>query len=323
MGALASPAPEILIARVAAETAAIRVGSGGVLLPHYSPLKVAEVFRMLHALYPGRIDLGVGRAPGGSALETFALMRNRRQSMPDDFPEQLTELLSFLHGAFPGDHPFKRIHVSPAMEGVPEVWLLGSSLWSGTAAAQFGLPYAFAHFIDSEPTRVAIEQYRFRFQPSQWLKKPRVIVALGALCAETEDEAQYLLSSARLFRRRIRQGVLGPIPSPEEALKELSISPRSIPENTSEWPRYFVGTPARVRNDLLQMARELNIDEIMVVTIVHDYAARLRSYELLAEAFDLRGEGGLIHVTDSSSSPCVGLNDDSLTSGKPRQHTVR
>jgi len=285
MEALASPAPEILIARVAAETSRIRIGSGGVMLPHYSPLKVAEAFRMLEAMYPGRIDLGVGRAPGGTPLEAFALMRNRKQSLPDDFPEQLTELLSFLHGTFPADHPFNRIKVSPATATQPEVWLLGSSKWSAAAAAQFGLPYAFAHFIDPQPTRAAIEQYRFQFNASEWLDKPRAIVALGALCAETDEEAQYLLSSARLFRRRIRQGILGPIPTPQEAVKELDSHPSPLPDNPSEWPRYFVGTPEKVRDDLTQMAAELQVDEVMIVTIAHDYQARLRSYELLARAF--------------------------------------
>src|ERR1700694_4743318 len=156
---LASPAPEILIARVAAETSGIRVGSGGVLLPHYSALKVAEVFRMLHAMYPDRIDLGIGRAPGGTPLDTFALQRYRGQQLPvDDFPQQLRELMAFLNRDFPAKHPFSRLTVSPDMPGCPEVWLLGSSLWSASAAAQLGLRYAFAHFIDSNPTRAALER---------------------------------------------------------------------------------------------------------------------------------------------------------------------
>jgi luciferase family oxidoreductase group 1 len=289
MPALASPAPEILIARVAAETSRIRVGSGGVMLPHYSPLKVAEVFRTLHALYPGRIDLGIGRAPGGTPLETFALQRSRTRQMPDDFPDQVSELLQFLHGNFPADHPFRRIVVSPEMPGAPEVWMLGSSMWSSAAAAQFGLPYAFAHFIDPNPTRSAIEQYRFQFRPSEFLDKPQAIVAVGALIAQTDEEANRLLSSARLFRRRIRQGLVGPIPTPEEAIAELG-SDRPLPElsERSEWPRYFSGTPARVRADITRLADELQLDEVMIVTIVHSHAARLRSYELLAEAFDLR-----------------------------------
>ncbi len=155
-GAFASPAPEVLIARVGAETSHIRVGSGGVMLPHYSPMKVAETFRVLHALYPGRIDLGIGRAPGGSPLDSFALRRDRSaQPTEDDFPKQLLELIAFLHGGFRPDHAFSRIELSPAMPGAPEVWLLGSSMWSAAAAAQLGLPYAFAHFIDPTHTRAA------------------------------------------------------------------------------------------------------------------------------------------------------------------------
>src|SRR5271154_4573222 len=161
-GAFASPAPEVLIARVGAETSRIRIGSGGVMLPHYSPMKVAEAFRVLHALYPGRIDLGIGRAPGGTPLESYALRRNRALS-PDDFPEQLTELLAFLHKDFPADHRFSKIRLAPDMPGAPEVWLLGSSLWSAEAAAQFGLPYNFAHFIDPNTTREAIGNYRESF----------------------------------------------------------------------------------------------------------------------------------------------------------------
>ena len=171
--ALASPAPEILMTRIAAETSGIRVGSGGVMLPHYSPLKVAEIFRMLHALYPGRIDLGVGRAPGGTPLDTFALQRYRGQQLSsDDFPQQLLELLAFLNRDFPAKHPFSRLTVSPDMPGCPEVWLLGSSMWSAAAAAQLGLRYAFAHFIDSNPTRAALEHYFSHFTASRDLSAP-------------------------------------------------------------------------------------------------------------------------------------------------------
>lgn len=288
MDMLASPAPEILIARVAAETSGIRVGSGGVLLPHYSPLKVAEVFRMLQALYPDRIDLGVGRAPGGTQLEAYALRRDRsKHPQSDDFREQLVELLHFLHGDFPPTHPFNRIHVSPEVTGAPEVWLLGSSMWSANAAAELGLPYAFAHFINQEPTRAALEFYRSHFRPSKYYNNPKTLVALGVICADTEAEAQRLFSSARLLGRRIRQGILGPIPTPEEAIRELETTHRAELPEFGEWPRYFVGTPEMVRRQLTEMATDLNLDELMVVTIVHDHQARLRSYQLLAEAFEL------------------------------------
>ena len=222
METLASPSPEILISRLGAETSGIRVGSGGVMLPHYSPMKVAETFRMLHALYPNRIDLGVGRAPGGSPLETLALMRDRsRRQLADDFPQQLTELLAFLNKSFPENHPFSRIKLSPDMPGGPEVWLLGSSLWSASAAAQIGLPYASAHFIDQRSTRPALEYYRSHFTPSDYLSGPRALIALGAICADTAAEAQRLSASSRLLIRRIRQGDTRPVPTPEEALKRV------------------------------------------------------------------------------------------------------
>ncbi|HLW70833.1 MAG TPA: LLM class flavin-dependent oxidoreductase [Candidatus Binataceae bacterium] len=288
--ALASPAPEILIARVAAETSTIRVGSGGVMLPHYSPFKVVENFRLLHALYPNRIDLGIGRAPGGTPLDSFALWRDRAHyPPPDDFGQQMVELIAFLNHDFPPKHPFSQIKVSPEMPGGPEVWLLGSSMWSASAAAQLGLPYAFAHFIEPGPVQAAISHYRANFAAAKsGLRAPHAILALGVVCAETDAEAQRLLASARLFRRRIRQGDVRPIPTVAEALRELGPDAAPIAhEQTGEYPRYVVGAPERVRDQLTLMADELRVDELMVVTIVHDHQARLRSYELLAQAFAL------------------------------------
>ena len=287
--ALASPAPEILIARIAAETSGIRVGSGGVMLPHYSAFKVAEIFRMLHAMYPDRIDLGVGRAPGGTPLDTFALQRYRGQQLSvDDFPEQLIELLAFLRREFPGRHPFSRLTVSPEMPGQPEVWLLGSSMWSAAAAARLGLPYAFAHFIDSNPTRAAMEHYFANFTPSPELSAPHAMVAPGVVCAETDAEAERLLSSARLLRRRIRQGDVRPIPPPEEAIAELGAASGPPPNELGDWPRYLAGSPEKVRDQLIDMASVIHAEELMVVTVVYDHQARMRSYELLAQAFGLK-----------------------------------
>jgi luciferase family oxidoreductase group 1 len=298
---LASPAPEILIARVAAETTGIRVGSGGVLLPHYSSLKVAEVFRMLHALYPGRIDLGLGRAPGSGGLEAFALQRERsKRQEASDFPDQLTELLAFLHHDFPAEHPFSRIRISPAMPGAPDVWLLGSSIWSAAAAAQFGLPYAFAHFIGPEQSVAALTHYRANFKPSKFLREPRAIVCLGVVCADTEAEAERLAASTKVLIRRIRLGgQRRPVPTPEEAILELeSLGEGADPLtwDASEWPRYIVGTPAKVGATLETMARELQVHELMILTVIHDHRARVHSYELLAELFGL-----------TKRSPCEGL----------------
>ncbi len=288
--ALASPAPEVLLARVGAETSRIRLGSGGVMLPHYSPLKVAENFRVLHALYPNRIDLGIGRAPGGTPLDSFALWRDRgHYPPPDDFGQQLPELLAFLHHDFPPNHPFSQIKVSPEMPGGPEVWLLGSSLWSASAAAQLGLPYAFAHFIEPGPARAAIEHYRTNFvASSSTMRVPHAMLALGVVCANTQQEADRLILSARLFRRRIRQGDIRPIPTVEEAIRELGPEPTSVAHDMpTDFPRYVVGTPDKVRDQLTLMADELRVQELMVVTIVHDHAVRMRSYELLAQAFPL------------------------------------
>jgi luciferase family oxidoreductase group 1 len=291
---LASPAPEILIARIGAETSAIRIGSGGVLLPHYSPFKVAETFRMLHAMYPGRIDLGIGRAPGGSGLEAFALRRERSERpQNDDFGEQLVELLAFLYHEFPSDHPFARIKISPDMPGGPEVWLLGSSQWSAAAAAKLGLPYAFAHFITPEETSAALEFYRSNFQPSARLGKPHATIALGVICADTETEAKRLATSAQLHIRRIRvQGKRLPVPSPETAITELgdlALADDPVARGGGKWPRYLVGAPEQVRDELERLAADLQIDEIMIIAVMHDYLARQRSYRLIAEAVGIPG----------------------------------
>ncbi len=292
METLASPAPEILIARVAAETSRIHVGSGGVLLPHYSPMKVAEVFRMLHALYPGRMDLGIGRAPGSGGLEAFALQRDRTERrQASDFTAQVGELLAFLHRDFPEEHPFRRIHLSPDMPGAPEVWMLGSSLWSAEAAAQFGLPYAFAHFIGPAETVAAMDHYRRHFRPSKYLSEPRVIVTLGAVCAETDAEADRLAASTKVLIRRIRlSGERRPVPTPEDAAEELDrlgADANPLLWDECEWPRYIVGGVEKIRGALEDMARALHADELMILTVIHSHTARIHSYELLAEACGL------------------------------------
>jgi luciferase family oxidoreductase group 1 len=295
MDTLACTAPEILLARIGAETRRIRIGSGGIMLPHYSALKVAEVFRTLHALYPGRVDLGIGRAPGGGPVEALALKRDRKTPMADDFPEQVQELLAYLGEGFPERHPFARMRVSPEMPGGPDVWMLGSSMWSSAAAAGFGLPYAFAHFFSPVYTRAAIEAYQRGFLASGRAggrEVPEATVAVGAICAETQAEAEYLHASVRVLQRRIRLGDRRPLASPEEALRELQVfGPGGGDEG--EWPRYFVGTPAKVGDELRAMAQELGIAEVIVNTIVWDHAARVGSYELLAREFGL-GEGGRV-----------------------------
>ncbi len=291
MDTLAGSAPEILLARIGAETTRIRLGSGGIMLPHYAPLKIAETFSTLEALYPNRIDLGIGRAPGGGPIESAALRRVRSGPQIDDFPDQLSELIAFLHHGFPATHPFSRIKLSPASAFAPALWLLGSSLWSAVAAAEFGLPYAFAHFFSGENTRHAIEHYRSRFQPNpalgpSHLTRPEATAAVGVICAVTQSEAERLAQSVRLLQYRIRQNDRRPVASPDEAALQL-LSYGAPQPDSLEFPRYFVGTPATLRPALTRMAESLGIDELIVNTITHSHEERLNSYTLLAEAFDL------------------------------------
>jgi luciferase family oxidoreductase group 1 len=289
MPLLACAAPEIMLARIGAETTRIRIGSGGIMLPHYTPLKVAESFRTLHALYPGRVDLGIGRAPGGGPVESLALKRERRTPMQDDFLDQLSELLAFLGHSFPEAHPFARMTVAPEMPGGPDVWLLGSSLWSAETAAQYGLPYTFAHFFSPLPTRAAIEQYQERFVSSEQRQAPEAMAAVGVICADTQQEAESLAASVRLLQLRIRQGDRRPLAPPDEALRELRRMGGASPEE-GEWPKYFVGTPEKVKAELERMAGALGLGELVVNTITWDHAARLRSYRLLAEVFRLESQ---------------------------------
>jgi luciferase family oxidoreductase group 1 len=286
METLACTAPEVLLARMGAETTRIRIGSGGIMLPHYSPFKVAEVFRTLHALYPGRVDLGIGRAPGGGPVEALALKRERGTHMPDDFEDQLGELLAYFEHTFPAGHPFGSLRVAPEAPGSPEVWMLGSSQWSSTAAAEFSLPYAFAHFFFGIGTRDAIETYQRKFVASGRRSEPEAMVAVGVICADTHEEAEFLANSVRLLQRRIRMNDRRPIAPPDDAIEELKTLGGPSPDE-GEWPRYFIGAPANIRERLEQMAHELNIHEFVVNTITWDHNARLRSYELLARELAL------------------------------------
>ena len=279
---LAGPSPEVLIGPVAAATQRIRVGSGGVMLPHYSPFKVAESFSALAGLFPGRIDLGIGRAAGTDPMTTFALQRDRRQAGPDDFHEQLAELLAHYDATFPADHPFARLgRVLPGRPEQPEVWLLGSSPQSAIWAAQLGLPYAFADFINPGGEEIAA-LYRERFTPGR-IDAPRVAVAVWSICAETEEEAQRLAASNRMSFTLLRRGRLIPIPPPEKALRFL--------EEEGHKPsgrRGVVGTPESVRAGIEVLAGSYGAEEAIVVTITYDHAARRRSYELISDAFALR-----------------------------------
>jgi luciferase family oxidoreductase group 1 len=249
------------------------------MLPHYSPLKVAEVFSMLAALHPARIDLGIGRAPGTDPHTMFALQRDRRQASPDDFPEQLAELLALLEDDLPRDHPFARLSALPGGPERPEVWLLGSSPQSAIWAAELGLPYSFADFINPKGAELA-KLYRERFQSSARREEPWVAAAVSVICAESDAEAQRIAASARMAIALLHAGQLIAVPTIEKALaffEEHDVPPTGR--------RAVVGTPEVVRAGLEEVADQYGADELMLVTITHDHAARRRSYELVAGAF--------------------------------------
>ena len=279
---LACAAPEALVGPIAAATTTIRVGSGGVMLPHYSALKVAETFSMLSGLYPHRVDLGVGRAPGSDALTAFALQRDRRQAAPDDFPEQLTELLAYLHDALPPQHRFAKLSQLPGRPEVPDVWLLGSSPQSGIWAAELGLPYAFADFINPGGAAI-VARYR---ESSATSHQPPVIVCAWALCADTDEEAERLGSSARMAFAKMLQGQSIPVPPVADAVQFLAANGAAAAALVRR-RRWIVGTPTKVRAGLDALAEEYGADEVMIVTITHDHEARRRSYALVAREYGL------------------------------------
>jgi luciferase family oxidoreductase group 1 len=283
---LAGPSPEVLIGPIASATEGIRVGSGGVMLPHYSPLKVAESFTILAGLYPGRIDLGLGRAAGTDPLTTFALQRDRRQAAPDDFPEQLAELLAYFEDNLPEDHPFRHLAATlPGRPELPQPWLLGSSPQSAIWAGELGLRYAFADFINPQGAEIAA-LYRERFAPVRALKTPRTAVAVWALCAPTDEEAQRLASSSRMSMTLLRRGQLIAVPPPEKAIAFLAREGQTA-GGAPPGRRAIVGSPEKVRSGVEAVAQEYGADEVIVVTITYDHGARRRSYELLAEAMGL------------------------------------
>jgi len=285
---LACASPEALIGPIAATTSRIRVGSGGVMLPHYSPLKVAETFSMFSGLFGNRIDLAVGRAPGTDPTTMFALQRDRRQVSPDDFPEQLAELLGYLGGTLPPEHPFARLVNLPGGPGRPDPWLLGSSPQSGIWAAECGLPYAFADFINPAGADHAAH-YRATFTPSRWRSQPETLVAVWVVCAASDEEARRLAASSVMSFRLLQRGQLIAVPPVETAIAFLEADrPRPSQELPMRTRRRVVGSPASVKSGLEDVAREYQADELMIVTITFDHEARRRSYELIADAFNLR-----------------------------------
>ena len=283
--ALADPCPEILVTRVAAATSTIRVGTGGVLLPYYSPLKIAEQFRMLEALFPGRIDLGIGRAPGGDQATATAMGQGRYPSA-DDFPEQVQYLAAYLDDDLPEDHPFAHVRAQPAGPTSPQIWLLGSSDYSGALAAQLGLRFAFAHFISARGGDAVMRDFRSRYQPSAREPQPQALVCVFVICAESQAAAERLAQSVDLRRLNMDYGVNAPVPTLAEAERYpyTEVDRQRIAHHRR---RVVLGTPDVVKQRLLEIQSEFAADEQMVITITGDYDTRLHSYELVAAAFGL------------------------------------
>jgi luciferase family oxidoreductase group 1 len=287
----AGSAPEILIGRVAQETKHIRVGSGGVMLTHYSPLKVAEQFRLLEVLTPGRIDLGLGRAPGTDQRTMMALQAGREGWGIDAFPSQVHLLKQFLEDAsggapLPDDHPYRGIHAMPSGNTRPEMWMLGSGIHGAVYAGELGLPFSHAYFINTDGSEDACDEYRRRFKPSVWCEKPTVSLGVAALVGETEEEARRLSASRDLWVVRLLTNRPIPFPSPEEALAyDLSDQEKKLLEGIKR--RSIVGTPDDVKTRLTALALAHGAEEMAVVTITYDFASRMKSYELLADAFKL------------------------------------
>ena len=285
VAALADPCPEILATRVAAATSTLRVGTGGVLLPYYSPFKVAEQFRMLEALYPGRIDLGIGRAPGGDQMTALAMGEGRYPGA-EKFAEQVQYLIAYLDESLPQNHPFAGVRAMPAGPTTPQVWLLGSSDYSGALAAELGLRFAFAHFISAEGGDAVMQEYRRRYQPSRREPEPRTLLCVFVICAETASEAERLTASISLRRLNMDYGVNAPVPNHDEAAC-YPYTEADLRRIAYHRRRVVAGTPESVRERLLELAAGYGADELMAITITGDYGSRLRSYELLAGAFEL------------------------------------
>ena len=286
-GGLAGAAPEIMIGHIAQATKDIRVGSGGVMLNHYSALKVAETFRMLETLHPGRIDLGLGRAPGSDQHTMQALRAGPGSASIDYYPRQVLDVIGFMGNELEEDHPWRNIVAQPAGPTTPEVWLLGSSMDSASYAAHFGLPFSFAHFITPRGGDMVAEAYRSRYRPSERYPEPSINVGVFALAADTADEADYLIKSRNLWLIRLMKGELGPFPTPEEA-EAYDYGPHDLQMLEANRGRSIAGTPDNVARQLRELATSYQTDQLTLVTISHDFEARKRSYELLAQEFDLQ-----------------------------------
>lgn len=285
-GSLACASPEVLIPQVAWRTSRIRVGSGGIMLPHYSALKVAENFRTITTQFPDRIDLGVGRAPGSDGRTARALVHGPGSLGIDHFPEQLLDLYGWLADDLPPDHEYRDVSAAPPNAPMPQLWLLGSSHYGGHIAAELGWPHCFAHFISPDGGEQVVRKYRERFEPSPVCPEPTASLGVSVTVAETDEEAEHLCWSRWCWRIKGNRGMRGGIPSVEEALAFPYTQPELDYLGYMQ-QRSIHGSPQRVRERLERLAAAYDVNEFVVLTITHDFAARKRSYELLADVLAL------------------------------------
>jgi luciferase family oxidoreductase group 1 len=283
MPSIASSAPEIMIGQIAAATARIRVGSGGVMLPNHAPLMVAERFKVLEALYPGRIDLGLGRAPGTDPATSYALRRRQGISEEDDFLDRFNELMLLESRGFPAGHPFANVRAMPSDVPLPPIYLLGSSDYSAQLAGHIGAAFAFAHHFANFDAAEAMRLYREAFKPSPAHEKPYAILATHVVCAATDEQAERLAGTVDLNIVRRGKGEYLPLASPEEAAA-CDYAPVDRARIAQNRARVAVGSPATVKAKLAPLLEAAQAQELMVTTMIYDHAARKRSYELLAEA---------------------------------------
>ncbi len=286
MPGIASSSPAVLLAHVASVTSKIRVGSGGVMLPNHAPLAVVEQFGMLEALHPGRVDLGIGRAPGTDALTARALRRSGASHAADDFPEQLVELYGFFRGEFPEGHPYRDVQATPGLGYEPALWLLGSSDYSARASGQLGLPFSFAYHFAADGVMQALAAYRAAFRPVDRLAEPYAMLGVTVVCAESDEHAKWLAAPGALAILRLRSGRPGRYPTPEEAA-EYQFTPAEKEFVKSFTASHVVGSPDTVRRGLQAIVDRTGADELMLSTMVSDHAERVRSFELIAEVMDL------------------------------------
>ncbi len=286
MPGVASSSPAVLLSHLAMATSTIRLGSGGVMLPNHAPLAIAEQFGMLEALHPGRIDLGLGRAPGTDGLTARAL-RGTRLHESEDFVARLDDLLSFFGGNFPPEHPYARIAAIPGAGDVPAMWMLGSSDWGAQVAGQLGWPFAFAHHFGMGGTEQALDLYRSNFVPSEHLDRPYAMIGVQVVCAESTELARFLAGASALGFLRLRQGRPSTMPTPEEAASpHLPPSDRAFIDDRLN--HAVIGTPTEVRAGLESIASQYQLDELMLTTATHDHADRIRSFALVADAFRMK-----------------------------------